>query len=87
MEGVISFCVYLALILVADGLHCMICSSATNSDCDDPYKGDRAPSSSLSQGGFTSCLVSDNSSLNSASRMLDYQLENGILERLGLIYG
>jgi hypothetical protein len=53
-------CVYLALISVIDGLNCIVCSSATNVACQDPFHGDTSTSSSLSQPDFTSCLVSDN---------------------------
>jgi len=52
--------VYLALISVTDGLHCIVCSSATNVACADSFSGDKSTSSSLSQSDFTSCLVSDN---------------------------
>ena len=54
-----SILIYVVLISVTDGLNCIVCSSATNVNCDDPFRGDTSTSSSLSQGGFTSCLVSD----------------------------
>ena len=45
------------------GLNCIVCSTITNIDCYDPYKGDLSKASPVSQSGFTSCQVSKNNSM------------------------
>ncbi|CAF1059299.1 unnamed protein product [Rotaria sordida] len=44
------------LISVTDGLNCIVCSSGTNSACEDPSHIDASTLSSLSQSGYVSCL-------------------------------
>ncbi len=58
MHELISVC--LALMSVTDGLHCIVCSTATDVSCEDPHSGDMSITSSLSNDGFIACLVSDN---------------------------
>jgi hypothetical protein len=80
--------VYLVLISVTDGLHCIVCSSATNVVCADSFSGDKSTSSSLSQSDFTSCLVSDNfyTGFFFIFLMLIDELENDVLGWLGSIF-
>ncbi|CAF3656542.1 unnamed protein product [Rotaria socialis] len=51
----LSYLNLLGLISVAKGLHCIICSTATNYACEDSFKGDTSLSSSLTQAGYVSC--------------------------------
>ena len=78
---------HLVLISVTDGLNCIVCSSATDVTCDDPFRGDRSTSSAFSQGGFTSCLVSDH--LHSTFSIIFFidLSENGLLDRLAIVPG
>ena len=40
------------------GLNCVVCSTATNIACEDPFKADVSVPNSLSHSGFVSCTVS-----------------------------
>ncbi|UJR29370.1 hypothetical protein I4U23_010582 [Adineta vaga] len=53
-----SCLIILIMISMTYELNCIICSSTTNINCYDPYKGDLSTTSTLSQSGFKSCRVS-----------------------------
>ncbi|CAF1525422.1 unnamed protein product, partial [Adineta steineri] len=44
------------MILVTDGLNCIVCSSTTNIACYDPYQNGSSATGSFPQSGFTSCV-------------------------------
>ncbi|UJR29364.1 hypothetical protein I4U23_010576 [Adineta vaga] len=52
---IFSCLIIMTMISTTYELNCIVCSSATNIDCYDPYKGDLSITSSVSQPGFTSC--------------------------------
>ncbi|CAF1392127.1 unnamed protein product [Adineta ricciae] len=53
----IIFLYFIILMMISTiyGLNCIVCSTITDIDCYDPYKGDLSKTSPVSQSGFTSC--------------------------------